>query len=144
MIDNIKRGESVQTSHSNPDSWVRLIRLADAQLELTNPLEDVRGHRVFGLNQREIGYVRALMVDEATPKVHFIEIAFGGVLGLWESAYLVPVELVTQVGKDKVFVAQTREQISRVPRYEPELRDLAPDDAMLIQEYYGSPFHGQY
>ncbi|RYF29848.1 MAG: PRC-barrel domain containing protein, partial [Cytophagaceae bacterium] len=135
FMNNIKRDEN--STPSQTQSWGRLMRLADTQLAFANPQEDIRGHRVVGPNQREIGYVRALMVDEVNPRIHFLEVAFGGILGMGETAYLVPVDLVTQVQEDAVFVARTREQISASPRYEPQLRDLSPDDIIPIMDYYG-------
>jgi hypothetical protein len=72
--------------------------------------------------------------------VRFLEVAFGGLLGLGESAFLVPVEAVVQVDEGEVHINQTRERVEGAPRYYPKLTDATPEsDYDSLYDYYGYP-----
>lgn len=130
----------VNASVSDGDARVRLTRLIDTHLHFADPNADVRVHRVIDSNGSEVGYVRALMVDERGPKVHFLEVAFGGLLGLGESAFLVPVEAIVRIDGSKVHINQTHERVAGAPRYDPELTDAPPEiDYDSLYGYYGYP-----
>lgn len=117
----------------------RLMRLADRHLKFADASAGVRGRRVLDAQGQEIGYVRALMVDEDAPAVRFPEVAFGGLLGLGETAFLVPTEAVSGVGPDEICISQTQQHVVGGPRYDPELTDITPDDTSAIYRYYGYP-----
>ncbi|RYX82038.1 PRC-barrel domain containing protein [bacterium] len=139
-MNDIKHNNGIEASRI--DARLRLMRLADTQLILANPSADVRGHRVMDSNQRKIGYVRGLMVDEATPKVCFLEIAFGGVLGWGESAFLVPVEAVVRVEKNAIFIDQTCQRSLSEVSYQPELQEFQLDSPFQFSEYEYYESHG--
>lgn len=127
-------------SVSDGDARVRLTRLIDTHLHFADPNADVRGHQVIDSNGSEIGYVRALMVDERAPKVRFLEVAFGGLLGLGEGAFLVPVEAIVRIDGSKVHINQTHERVAGAPRYDPELSDDPTEtDYDSFYGYYGYP-----
>lgn len=123
-----------------PAKVATLIRLADSDLTVADPAEDVRGRTVLDRDANEIGDVKSLLIDEQERKVRFLEVESGGFLGVGGHTRLVPVDAITHVGDDAVHVDQAREHVHASPPYDPE---LAPDETYYgdVYGYYGySPF----
>jgi sporulation protein YlmC with PRC-barrel domain len=119
-----------------------LHRLKDSELQLADPKSDIRGRKVFDAGGEEIGKVHDLLIDEQERKVRFIEVASGGVLGVGETKFLVPIEAVTGVSEDEIRINQTGTKVAGSPRYNPELIE-----SPLLTEVYGhygywTPFWG--
>jgi hypothetical protein len=70
---------------------------------------------------RDLGTIEGLLIDEAERKVRFMEVGSGGFLGLGESKSLIPVEAITRMTPDAVYIGHTREHVAGAPRYDPEL-----------------------
>lgn len=66
-----------------------------------------------------------------------LEVSAGGFLGLGARHVLLPMEAVTNVGKDEVHVNQSREHVAKSPAYEPQLIKRPPRD-------YWEPYYGYY
>ena len=111
-----------------------LHRLKDSHLQLADRQADIRGRRVLDSTGNEIGKVDDLLIDERERKVHFIEVASGGLLGVGQTKTLLPVETVTRIGDDEVRVNQTRERLQGAPRYDPD----------LVEQSYLSDLYGYY
>lgn len=111
-----------------------LHKLSDTNLTVADPAEDIRGLKVVDRQGDEIGHVDDLLIDDRETKVRFLRIASGGFLGLGETKFLVPVDAITRVRDDTVFVDQTREHVAGGPHYDPDLAD---------QDYYGN-IYGYY
>lgn len=109
-----------------------LMRLADTDLTLANPAEDVRGRKAVDRDGEEIGSVVALYLDESEHKVRFLEVESGGFLGMGSESRLVPVDLVRGIDREHVHVGETRERVHGSPAYDP---DLTRD-----RDYYGSVY----
>jgi sporulation protein YlmC with PRC-barrel domain len=70
-------------------------------------------------NGEEIGKVDDLLVDQREKKVRFIEISSGGVLGIGDRKFLMPVDAITEIDDQKVTVGQNRQKITGAPPYDP-------------------------
>jgi hypothetical protein len=71
-----------------------------------------------------------------------MEIASGGFLGLGETNSFIPVEAITRITDDDVYISPTREHVAGAPRYDPDLvladADYFPGDYLLgLYPYYG-------
>ncbi len=80
----------------------------------------------------ELGRVDDLLVDEDEASVRFLRVSEGGFLGLGATHYLVPVEAVVAVDRDRVHIDRRRSGMADVPGYDPE---LAP-----LPAYYGDVY----
>ena len=115
--------------------------LRDTNLTVADPTEDIRERRVLDKAGQEIGTVDDLLIDERERKVRLLQIKAGGLLGLGETKFLVPVDAITRISGDTVDIDQTREQVVGAPRYDPALT-REPDWTDLYQHYGYRPFYG--
>ena len=114
----------------------RLVKLGDTDLTVRSPLEDVRGRTVIDSSGDEIGHVDALLIDDQERKVRFLQIASGGILGIGERRFLVPVDAVLGMENEHLIIDQTGEKVAGSPGYDPNLiyeRDYYDD----LYTYYG-------
>lgn len=114
-----------------------LHRLRKSKLELADAAADIRGRRVTDSAGQEIGKVDDLMVDERERRVRFLEVSSGGLLGIGETKFLLPVETVTRVEDEVVRTNQSRDRVSGAPRYDPRLVEERYLDELY--RYYGYP-----
>ncbi len=119
-----------------------LHRLKDSDLQLTDPKADIRGHKVKDVAGEEIGKVDELLVDEEEQKVRFLEVASGGLLGLGETKFLIPVEAVARITEAEVDINQTRAKVAGAPRYDPDLRERQHLSEVYGYYGYGTPYWG--
>jgi sporulation protein YlmC with PRC-barrel domain len=103
------------------EKTAKLIRLSDTELTIANPAEDIRGHTVVDRDGEDLGEVEDLMIDEPEKRVRLLEVASGGFLGLGKTKFLLPVEAITRISDDTVYVNQTRQYIADAPHYDPDL-----------------------
>jgi sporulation protein YlmC with PRC-barrel domain len=113
----------------------RLVKLGDTELTVSDPGQDIRGRTVIDRNGDEIGHVDALLIDEQERKVRFLQIASGGILGIGEQQFLLPVDAVIDLDDGQVIVDQTGSRVAYSPAYNP---DLTYD-----RDYYGQ-LYGYY
>jgi sporulation protein YlmC with PRC-barrel domain len=119
----------------------KLLKLGESDAVVRDPSEDIRGRKVFDAKFEEIGKVDDLLVDEQELKVRFIQISSGGLLGIGDRKILLPVDAVTQVNDDAVFVDQDRERLTGAPAYDPAIVDETYLNS--VYDYYGyAPFWG--
>jgi hypothetical protein len=88
-----------------------------------------------------IGFVRDLLIDEVDWKVRFLHATQGGLLGLKERHFLIPIEAVSYVGGGFVKTELSKEQVHGSPELDPGIR-LHPERRAEIYEYYGFPTPG--
>src|SRR5688572_10674912 len=100
-----------------------LVKLRDTNLTLADRAEDIRGRDVFDTAGEEVGEVDDLFVDEQEQKVRFLQVASGGFLGLGATKFLIPVDAITRMTEDAVYISQARERLAGAPRYDPSLVD---------------------
>ncbi len=113
-----------------------LVKLSDSELALEDPSHDVRGLDVYDSNGEEIGSVEDLYADEQERKVRFLDVGAGGLLGIGEKHFLIPVEAVSQVREDGLTVDQSREKVTDSPPFDTSVVPQAPYQQDIYQ-YYG-------
>ena len=124
------------------DETATLVGLGDTDLTLANEVDDVRGHKVIDRNGDETGEVDGLVIDQAERKVRFLEVGSGGFLGLGKRQVLVPVDAVTRVEDEYVYVNKERGHVASGPVYDPE---LTPEPQRpYIEDVYGHYGYGPY
>ncbi len=107
--------------------------LDDSEMTLADSAEDVRGRTVMDQAGQEIGEVDALLLDDAESKVRFLRVASGGVLGIGQQTFLIPVDAITRIDDDHVHVSQSRDRVVESPAYDPNL--------VYDQTYYGDVYN---
>lgn len=117
-----------------------LEKLGHTNLMVSNPDEDIRGRMVVDSAGEKIGKVDELMVDGSQGKVRFLQVGSGGFLGLGREHVLIPVDAITRITEDTVYINQSMQYLSKSPQYSP---DLVTNEAYYrdIYNYYGySPY----
>lgn len=112
-----------------------LVRLADTDLTLADPADDVRGKAVVDRGGDEVGVVEDLVIDEEERRVRLLQVGSGGFLGIGKQRVLVPVDAVTGVD-DVVHVDEDRDHVAQGPGYDPDLT-LQRDIVAGLYDYYG-------
>ncbi|HEV2067793.1 MAG TPA: PRC-barrel domain-containing protein [Thermomicrobiales bacterium] len=113
-----------------------LVKLGDTTQTVADPAEDIRGRDVIDRDGEDIGKVDALMIDEDEGKVRFLQVKGGGFLGIGDETVLIPVDAITRIEGDRVYVDQTRERVAGGPRYDPDLAEQ-PTYWESASAYYG-------
>jgi sporulation protein YlmC with PRC-barrel domain len=117
-----------------------LLHLNESGLTVADDNADIRGRKVFDAAGEEIGKVEDLVIDKDEHRVRFLQLGAGGFLGIGEHRFLIPVDAVTRLSPEAVYVSRTREHVASGPVYDP---DLVRDDSGLnyegIYAYYGIP-----
>ena len=80
--------------------------------------------------------MEGLYVDEEERKVRLLDVGAGGLLGLGEKNFLIPVEAVREVNEDGVVVDQSREKVVDSPPFDTDVVPQAPYQRD-IYAYYG-------
>ncbi|MFC8102786.1 PRC-barrel domain-containing protein [Streptomyces sp. M92] len=119
-----------------------LEKLSDSEQTVETPAEDVRGRKVADTEGNEIGKIEDLLVDAPQRKVRFLLVAHGGFLGFGETKSFVPVDAVTHITEDQVFIDQSRERVAEAPVYDPELTDESEYYTNVYGFYGYPPFWG--
>ena len=96
---------------AHPAAVPKLVKLSDSGLRLQDQASDVRGLDVFTRDGEQLGSVEDFYVDTVEREVRFLEVGAGGVLGLGEKRFLIPVE-AAKIYEDGVTVDQSREKVN--------------------------------
>ena len=70
--------------------------------------DDLRGKDVYDAEGQRVGSVEDLYIDRREREVRFLEVGAGGLLGLGEKRFLVPVEAVVKVSEEWVAIEPNR------------------------------------
>jgi CBS domain-containing protein/sporulation protein YlmC with PRC-barrel domain len=116
------------------DARATLVRLSDTNLTLGDWAEDIRGRKILDMAGEDLGKVDDLFIDEREQKVRFLEVASGGFLGLGATKFLLPVDAITRITDDAVYINQSREHVAGAPHYDPT----------LVEERYMSDVYSHY
>lgn len=118
------------------ETTAALRRLSDTKLKVADPAADIRDRQVIDRDGEEIGEVEDLLIDEHDRRVRFLEVTSGGFLGIGQTQFLLPVDAITRITDDTVYVNQTRHHIAGAPPYDPDLihRDVGE------KSYYGDVY----
>ena len=113
-------------------------KLQDLDRTVTIPDKDIRGQMVKDRDGHDLGTIDGLLVEAVGQKVRFIEVATGGILGFGQTKSLIPVEAITRIADDEVYISHTREHVAGAPAYDP---DLVKEDSSSypsgLYPYYG-------
>ena len=119
-----------------------LVRLSDTELTVADLAEDIRDRDVVDRDGAELGDVADLFIDRSDKRVRFLEVTSGGFLGIGATKFLIPVEAITRISADTVYVNQTRQHIAGAPAYDPDLihEDVGEDSYYGdVYRHYGYP-----
>ena len=131
--------EKTAANQQGAEKVPQLVRLRDTDQTVSSSDEDIRGRMAKDKDGRDLGTIEGLLVDEAERKVRFMEVASGGFLGLGESKSLIPVEAITRMTPDAVYIGHTREHVAGAPPYDPELVHTELEYFFNLFPYYGYP-----
>jgi sporulation protein YlmC with PRC-barrel domain len=140
MRDYVFPRPNMKETHMTDLKSRTMVKLGDSDLTVANKDEDIRGRTVLDSTGEKIGEVKDLMIDEGESKVRFMQVGAGGVMGIGDKHFLIPIDAITRIDQDNVQVDQTRSHIEGAPTYTP---DLVLDDKAYtdIYGYYGyTPF----
>ncbi len=116
--------------------------LGDRGQTVDGSANDVRGRQVKDKNGDGIGRVADLLADDRENKVRFLLVEHGGFLGFGETKSLIPVDAVTKITEDDVFVDQSRERVAAAPGYTPDLVDDRLYHSSIYNYYEYAPYWG--
>lgn len=83
-----------------------------------------------------------LLIDDQEHKVRFLLVEHGGSIGLGETKSFIPVDAITKITADDVFVDHTREHVSGAPAYDPSLVDDRSYHGSIYGYYGYTPYRG--
>jgi sporulation protein YlmC with PRC-barrel domain len=103
--------------------------------------EDIRARQVVDRDGEEIGEVDDLLIDAPEKRVRFLEVASEGFLGLGKTTFLIPVDAITRMRDETVYINQTRQHIAGAPLYDPDLIHEAGAGGYYgdVYRHYGYP-----
>jgi sporulation protein YlmC with PRC-barrel domain len=119
-----------------------LSRLSDTGQTVANADDDIRGRKVKAKDGEDLGTVDDLLIDDQERKVRFLRVEHGGFLGFGETKSFIPVDAITRITKDDVFIDRSREQVAAAPRYDPDLVSQLGFYGDLYGHYGIMPFWG--
>ena len=93
-------------------------------------------------NNKPLGKIDALLIDEKEQKIRFLEVASGGFLGLGQAKSFIPVDAITKITDDEVHINQTAEHVAAAPAYDPALADQVAFYTNTYGYYAMMPFWG--
>jgi len=114
-----------------------LVKLSETNLVLEDSSQDVRGRKVVDKNGVKIGEIEDLLIDSQQRKVRFLQAWEGGygVLHLGKQRFLIPVDAITFIDSDNVYIDQTGERIAEVAVYDPNV---------VSEQTYWEELYGRY
>jgi sporulation protein YlmC with PRC-barrel domain len=110
-----------------------MTKLGETDLTLSSREEDIRGRSVIDSAGQKIGEVKDLMIDQGESKVRFLDVAGGGVLGIGDKHSLIPVDAITNIDDDNVYLSHGLEHVKGAPAYDPT---VVPEDT-FFEDVYG-------
>ena len=119
-----------------------LYTLGDRGQTVEGAANDVRGRQVKDNDGDGVGKIADLLVDDQEHKVRFLLVEHGGFLGFGQTKSLIPVDAITKITEDDVFVDQSHDRIAAAPGYNPDLIDDRPYQSSIYSHYGYGPFWG--
>lgn len=118
-----------------------LVKLSDTGQTVASADNDIRGRTVKDKDGNDLGKVDDLLIDDQERKVRFLRVEHGGILGIGETKSFIPVDAITRITTDDVYISHSREHVANAPSYDPQLVD-EPYYADLYGYYGYTPFWG--
>ncbi len=124
------------------DGNTTLRKLSDSDEMIDGSANDVRGRGVKDKDGDTIGKVQDLLIDDAENKVRFLIVNHGGFLGLAETRSFIPVDAITRVTPENVYIDRSREHVATAPKYDPDLLDDRAYHSDIYNHYGYGPYWG--
>jgi len=99
------------------------------------PSEEVRGRAVMDVDGQRIGKVDDLVLDRDTGRVRFLVLGSGGLIGIGRHRWLVPVDVVSDVAPDAIFLDVTKDRLDDAPEWQNWLDD--PEYIGRVYAHFG-------
>jgi hypothetical protein len=131
--------EKTAAYEPSADKVPHLTRLSDTDRTVASAAEDIRGRMAKDKAGRDLGTIEGLLIDDDEQKVRFMEVGSGGFLGLGESKSLIPIEAITRVTPDAIYIGHTLEHVAGAPHYDPKLVHTELEYFFDLLPYYGYP-----
>jgi hypothetical protein len=131
--------EKAAANQDHAEKVPRLSRLGDHDKTVSRSDEDIRGRMVKDRDGQDVGRIEGLLIDDAEHKVRFMEVASGGFLGFGQSTSFIPVDAITRMTAQEVYISHTREHVAGAPRYDPDIVVADGGDWINLYPYYGYP-----
>lgn len=119
-----------------------LYMLGDHGQTVDGSINDVRGRKVEDADGVGIGTVEDLVMDGEEAKVRFLLLEHGGILGFGQKKTMIPVDAVTKVDQDTVFVDLSKDRVASAPGYAPDLVADRVYHSSLYSHYGYPPYWG--
>ncbi len=119
-----------------------LYTLGDRGKTIDGSANDVRGRQVKDKDGESIGKVADLLVDDQENEVRFLLVEHGGFLGFGETKSLIPVDAITKITENDVYVDQSRERVAAAPGYNPDLLHEQTYHESIYSHYGYAPYWG--
>ena len=119
-----------------------LVRIGESSFVPANLEDDVRGKDVYDPEGQHVGSVEDLYIDRQEREVRFLEVGAGGLLGIGQKRFLVPVEAVVEVSEEWVAIEPGRtEKVEGPAPFDTKVAP-APTVEKRRAEDYASPPYG--
>ncbi|MGI9157962.1 MAG: PRC-barrel domain-containing protein [Marmoricola sp.] len=119
-----------------------LSKLSDTGKTIDSAANDIRGRKVKDEDGKDVGKVHDLLIDDSEGKVRFMLIEHGGFLGIGETKSFIPVDAITRITEDEVFINHTRDHVAAAPGYEPALINDRTYQEGIYGHYGYAPYWG--
>lgn len=125
-----------------PQSNAIISKLSESGQTITPADDDIRGLTVKDKDGKKLGKVHDLLIDAEARKVRFMLVEHGGFLGFGDTKSFIPVDDITKITADDVFINHTAEHVAAAPPYDPHL-DADREYHNSVYGHYGYiPFWG--
>lgn len=124
------------------ESNATIIKLSDIGETVASSDVDIRGRTVKDKGGKNLGKVHDLLIDDQEHRVRFLLIEHGGFLGLGETKSFIPVDAITKITDDDIFISHTHEHVAKAPPYDPDLVDDRSYHGSIYGHYGYTPYWG--
>lgn len=95
--------------------------LGETDVTPADPSADLRGRNLLDQDGNKIGTIDDVLIDTETRKVQFLRVEHGGLLGIGEKHFLVPVNAIAAVDAENVRIDRPSGKMHTAPGYDPNL-----------------------
>lgn len=103
-----------KTNHSD-----LVTSLGDTDVTLADPAADLRGRNLLDEDGNKIGTIDDELIDTESRQVRFLRVEHGGLLGIGEKHFLVPVDAIEAVTDEDVQINRPSSKMHTAPGYDP-------------------------
>ncbi len=114
-----------------------LVKMSNADFQLDETWQDIRGLDVYDLDGVQAGSVEELYVEPDSRFPRFLVVSAGGFLGVGKKRFLVPIEEVSRdITEERVTVNSGSDKVVGSPNFDTDGAP-APDVQRAVLAYYG-------